>query len=106
MTAQVRMRAATIKPTYCTALEFMGALPFHTRALFFSILAINSKGVKIEGRFSFPATRSGGGERGITPDRNKRMFRRKIGDERAYLVLNLCSTRFIVLHDSTIVKGF
>ena len=43
--------------------------------------------------FSFPATRSGGGERGITPDRNKRMFRRKIGDERAYLVLNLCSNK-------------
>jgi len=26
----------------------------HTKPLFFSILAINDKGVKIKGRFSFP----------------------------------------------------
>jgi len=51
----------------------MDALPFHTRhgSVFFSILAMNDEGVKLEGRFSFAARRSGGGERGVTPDRNK-----------------------------------
>src|SRR5579859_4670479 len=109
MTPQIRIRAATIKPTYCTALESMDALPFHLRstALFFFILAANFGGVKREGQLSSPGERSGGGERGrATPDRDKRIFRGKIGDERAYLVLNLCSTRFIVLYSPAIVKCF
>jgi hypothetical protein len=64
------------------------------------------KASSIEGDFPFPPGGREGEREGITPDRNKRMFRRKIGDERAYLVLNLCSTRCILLHGSTIVKSF
>ena len=56
--------------------------------------------------FPLPPSGREGEREEMTPDRDKGMCRGKIGDERAYFVLNLCSTRLIVLYSPAIVKSF